>query len=308
MFLVQAWFLNCRSSSPSISRTSTSTLFGISGSTSKSISETNKIISNPPTTTTALRQLYPPWNETRIRNGTLKVNNVHTLHYVIYYGDSSSSLVGLFLHGGPGAGCFPNHARFFDSSRYSKVVLLDQRGCGQSTPTACVDDNTLHDLVEDCEKLRRHLELDWWDVVLGGSWGTTISLAYSQTYPNSVRSLILRGIFLLRSQEVDWLFSKSGGAARLYPERFQAFCQAVNDEVEDDGDNNENNNLKALHGYYQRLWAATNETERWNAARSWMQWEFFNSVAYKIPLNTNTSDRNATMEAIHTWKLSLIHI
>lgn len=143
-----------------------------------------------------------------------------------------------------------------------------------------------------------HLRLPCWDVVLGGSWGTTLAIAYAQTFPRTVRSIILRGIFLLRSQEVDWLFSSTGGAAKLYPEPFQAFCEAVNVSV----DEANSNPLRPLHEYYQRLWAATNESERSNAARSWMQWEFFNSVSHKIPPNANLSDVNATMDAIRSWK------
>ena len=199
---------------------------------------------------TTLRKLHPAWNESRVRHGSLCVDDVHKLSYRIYFSNdestASTGAVGLFLHGGPGAGCFPNHARFFDPSRYRQVVLLDQRGCGKSQPTGCLTDNTLQDLVEDCESLKKHLQLKYWDVVLGGSWGTTIAICYCQQYPTSVRSLILRGVCLLRSQEIDWLFSKSGGAAKLYPERFEVFCQAVGVPADDDG----TNNLEALHAYY----------------------------------------------------------
>ena len=247
-----------------------------------------------------LRELYPQW--LLLENQTLQVDDIHNLSYQVYGHNSSSSstqqqsLVGLFLHGGPGAACFPNHARFFDPDRYHRVVLLDQRGCGKSTPTACLDNNTLLDLVNDCELLREHLQLPQWDVVLGGSWGTTLSIAYGQLYPQSMRSMILRGIFLFRPQEVDWLFSSTGGAAKQYPDTFQRFCQAVDVDMDD------SNPLAALHEYYRRLWASNNETERSNAARSWMQWEFFNSVAYKIPPSANLSDSNATMQAIRSWK------
>lgn len=250
-----------------------------------------------------LRKLHPAWNDSRVRHGSLCVDGVHKLSYRIYFSNdestASTGAVGLFLHGGPGAGCFPNHVRFFDPSRYRQVVLLDQRGCGKSQPTGCLTDNTLQDLVEDCESLKKHLQLDYWDVVLGGSWGTTIAICYCQQYPTSVSSLILRGVCLLRSQEIDWLFSKSGGAAKLYPERFKLFCQAVGVRADDDG----TNNLEALYAYYQKLWAAKDEKERVDAARAWMEWEYFNSVGHKIPSNTNTTDRTAIMEALQTWTI-----
>ncbi|KAL3938235.1 MAG: hypothetical protein SGBAC_006812 [Bacillariaceae sp.] len=260
------------------------------------------------------RELYPNWNV--LFNGTLEVGEAvtHTLGYQILgkpkasveQGGSKSNqkkLVGLFLHGGPGAGCFPNHARFFDPERYYRVVLLDQRGCGKSTPTGYLTDNTLQDLVNDCESLKLHLQIPHWDVVLGGSWGTTVAIAYCQSYPESVRSMILRGVFLFRPQEIDWLFSSTGGAAKKYPTVFQSFCEAVDvpDGVQAENDQ-EISPLAALHEHTRRLWEAPTEAERKKAAASWMRWEFFNSVAHKIPASANLTDSNATMQAIRSWK------
>ncbi len=126
-------------------------------------------------------------------------------------GSGSGGLTALFLHGGPGAGCFPNHVRFFSPLLYETVVLLDQRGCGRSTPQGRIEENTLELLVEDVEKLRGHLldeseEIRPWDVILGGSWGCTLALAYAHAYPNHVRAMVLRGICLFRPREIDWLF------------------------------------------------------------------------------------------------------
>ena len=219
------------------------------------------------------RELYPQWNPL-FNNGRLKVDATHTLSYQILgkqktpgqespAKSNGKKLVGLFLHGGPGAGCFPNHARFFDPERYYRVVLLDQRGCGKSTPTGCLTNNTLQDLVDDCERLKSHLQIPHWDVVLGGSWGTTVAIAYGQSYPESVRSIILRGVFLFRPQEIDWLFASTGGAAKQYPTVFQSFCEAVGVEFEAqegvEKSDKEEPPLAALHEHTRRLCEALTE-------------------------------------------------
>jgi proline iminopeptidase len=241
------------------------------------------------TPSASLRELFPPTPLTR--NGVLVVDSVHTLSYQIY---GTGPLNALFLHGGPGAGCFPNHARFFDSTKY-QVVLLDQRGCGQSTPSGSLVNQTLQDLVNDCEALRKSLDLESWDVVLGGSWGTTVAMAYVQDFPYSIRSVILRGVCALRSQEVDWLFSDRPNRGNI--PAWRAFCEAV--DVDPD---NMDYPRQALHGYYERFVLSTNDTKRQSAARAWMSWEFYNGVAYQIPPRTNLTDRNATMAALDTWK------
>ncbi|KAL9187962.1 hypothetical protein ACHAXT_006340 [Thalassiosira profunda] len=143
---------------------------------------------------------------------------------------NSKRLTALFLHGGPGAGCFPNHVRFFSPELYETVVLLDQRGCGRSTPRGETQNNTLELLVGDVERLRVHLFQEEgynaavrpWDVILGGSWGCTLALAYAHSYPEHVRAMVLRGVCLFRSEEIDWLFGdpplaergSSGGSVR----------------------------------------------------------------------------------------------
>ena len=245
---------------------------------------------------TKLRELYPPMNQ--LSNGTLQVDDIHTLFYAIYgeeTDDTKPKLNALFLHGGPGAGCFPNHARFFDPAHYN-VVLLDQRGCGLSTPRGEARNNTLQHLVNDCERIRTKLLGDSgkWDLVLGGSWGTTLAIAYGQTFPSSIRGMILRGVCLLRQAEIDWLFSETGGAANLVPqawEQFEAGANLTEEESKSDDPR------AVLHRYYDRLWG-TDVQDRQAAAQSWSRYEFLISSSHKLPPSLNISDQNATRAAL----------
>ena len=168
---------------------------------------------------------------TEITTGTLSTESSHKLYYQVHHrflnsnanevqpssnnSNSNSTfkkiskgLTALFLHGGPGAGCYPNHVRFFSPQLYETVILLDQRGCGRSTPLGEVANNTLELIVNDIERLRMHLlgENQPFDVILGGSWGCTCAMAYAHTYPKYVRAMVLRGVCLFRPQEIDWLF------------------------------------------------------------------------------------------------------
>jgi proline iminopeptidase len=203
---------------------------------------------------------------------------------------SKTLLHALFLHGGPGAGCSPRHAQFFDPSRYH-IVLFDQRGSGHSVPRGDVRHNTLHDVVEDCETLRRQLNISQWHVMLGGSWGSTVAIAYAQQYPMVIQTMVLRGVCLLRPCEVNWLFgSSSGNMAMRLPQAWNDFCQAVGvvtttltsssstitDDTSQDDDITvevvEQDPREALYAYYDRL-LGDNPILRWKAARSWMTWE-----------------------------------
>ncbi|KAB1208302.1 Proline iminopeptidase [Morella rubra] len=156
------------------------------------------------------RNLYPdiePYS-----TGFLKVSDIHTIYW-----EQSGNPNGhpfLFLHGGPGGGTTPSNRRFFDPEFY-RIILFDQRGSGKSTPHACLVENTTWDLIDDIEKLREHLEIPEWQV-FGGSWGSTLALAYSQSHPDKVTGMVLRGIFLLRKKEIDWFYE--GGAAAIYPD------------------------------------------------------------------------------------------
>ena len=151
--------------------------------------------------TTTRRTLYP---EVPLRHaGRLRVSDVHELYFEESGNPDGKPVV--FLHGGPGGGTEPKHRRFFDPKAY-RIVLFDQRGSGQSTPHASLVDNTTWHLVADIEALREHLGIPRWQV-FGGSWGSTLAIAYAQSHPERVTELVLRGIFLLRKEEIDWFYS-----------------------------------------------------------------------------------------------------
>ena len=144
----------------------------------------------------------------------LNVSEKHAIYYE-ECGNSAGYPV-VFLHGGPGSGCNPTQRRFFDPSFY-RIILIDQRGCGRSTPQGCIEDNTIDALVNDIETLKRHLNIKEW-LVFGGSWGSTLALAYAITYPSSVTGLILRGIFLSRPTELNWFL---GEVKVFFPESWE---------------------------------------------------------------------------------------
>ncbi|CAN6341410.1 unnamed protein product, partial [Urochloa humidicola] len=168
------------------------------------------------------KDLYPlvePYD-----TGFLKVSDIHTLYY-----EQSGNPHGhpvAFLHGGPGAGTSPENRRFFDPEFY-RIILFDQRGSGRSTPHACLEQNTTWDLVDDMEKLRKHLDIPEWQL-LGGSWGSTLALAYSQKHPDKVTGMVLRGVFMLRKKELDWFYE--GGAAAIFPDAWEPFRDFIPEE------------------------------------------------------------------------------
>ena len=165
--------------------------------------------------------LYPPvrpW-----RTGRLAVSPLHTLYFEESGNPRGRPVV--FLHGGPGGGTDPRMRRFFNPRRY-RIVLYDQRGCGRSTPHASLEQNTTWDLVEDIEKLREHLGIERWQV-FGGSWGSTLALAYAQKHPGRVSELVLRGIFLLRRSELEWFYQSSEGAAALLPDQWEQYVAPI---------------------------------------------------------------------------------
>ena len=168
--------------------------------------------------------------------GRLPVDSRHTLYWEECGRREGPAIV--FLHGGPGGGCLPHHRRFFDPA-FWRIVLFDQRGAGRSTPAASVVDNTTWTLVSDLEKLRAHLGIERW-VLFGGSWGSTLALAYAQTYPQRCIGLVLRGIFLATPWEIDWFMH---GMARFFPEAWQAFANFLPENERDD----------LLPNYHRRL-------------------------------------------------------
>ena len=168
-----------------------------------------------------MRELYPDIEPHSTQR--LAVDAIHTLH--VEECGNPQGLPVVFLHGGPGAGISVYHRRFFDPARY-RIVLFDQRGAGQSTPHAELRDNTTAHLVADIETIRAHLGIERW-VVFGGSWGSTLALAYAQAHPQRVLGLVLRGIFLGRPAELRWFNELDGGAASIFPERWRRYLEHV---------------------------------------------------------------------------------
>jgi len=186
----------------------------------------------------------------------LAVDDRHAL-YVEECG-TAKGIPALFLHGGPGAGCERYHRRFFDPTRY-RVVLFDQRGAGRSIPHADLTDNTTWHLVADIERIRERLGIERW-LVFGGSWGSTLALAYAQTHPERVSALVLRGIFLCRDDEIRWFYQQ--GASRLFPDYWADFVAPVAP-----GDRHD------LLGAYHRLLTGADDIARMAAAKAWSTWE-----------------------------------
>ncbi|HEV2044138.1 MAG TPA: prolyl aminopeptidase [Sphingomicrobium sp.] len=200
------------------------------------------------------RTLYPPIEP--YETGMLDVGDGHTLYWERCGTPGGKPAV--FLHGGPGSGCSPKQRQQFDPKKYD-VLLFDQRGCGRSTPFASLEDNTTWHLVQDIERLREMAGIDKW-MVFGGSWGSTLGLAYAQTHPEHVTELVLRGIFLFRQGEVDWLYKY--GASELYPEGWQDFTGLVQE-----GERN-----KLVEAYHRRL-TSDDPATRLAAAKAWSMWE-----------------------------------
>ena len=164
----------------------------------------------------------------------------------------------VFLHGGPGGGGSIAVRRFFNPEKYN-IVIFDQRGCGRSKPHGCLENNTTWDLVDDIEALKNMLEINNW-LVFGGSWGSTLSLAYSQTYPKSVSEMVLRGIFMLRKKELDWFYQE--GASNIFPEAWEKFLEPI--------DIDQQNNLMAA---YHKIFKSDDEEKKLSAAIAWSRWE-----------------------------------
>jgi proline iminopeptidase len=164
----------------------------------------------------------------------------------------------VFLHGGPGGGGSTTVRRFFDPKKYH-IVIFDQRGCGRSKPHGCLEKNTTWDLVEDIETLKKILGFNKW-LVFGGSWGSTLSLAYSQNYPASVSEMVLRGIFMLRKKELDRFYQE--GASNIFPEAWEKFLEPIDENQRDD-----------LMSAYHKIFKSDNEEKKLAAAIAWSRWE-----------------------------------
>jgi proline iminopeptidase len=216
------------------------------------------------------RALYPaiePYNR-----GMLKVSPVHEIYYEECGNPKGKPAV--FVHGGPGAGCDNRARRFFDPDAY-RIVLFDQRGCGRSKPHASLVDNTTWHLVADMEQLREHLGIESW-LVFGGSWGSTLALAYAQTHPQRVTEMVLRGIFMLSQLELQWFYQEGAGA--LFPDHFENYIAAIPPAERKD----------LIQAFYKRL-TSDDRATRVAAARAWSVWE------------AATSYLHINEEQLHKW-------
>jgi len=201
-----------------------------------------------------MRPLYP--DITPFDTGTLPVDARHRLYYEQCGNPHGKPVV--MLHGGPGGGCSAAMRCFHHPDKY-RIILFDQRGCGRSTPHADLVDNTTEHLVSDIDHLRRHLVIERWQV-FGGSWGSTLALAYAQRYPRRVTELVLRGIFLLRRWELEWFYQQ--GASRLFPDAWQRYIDTI--PVVERAD--------LISAYHRRL-TSDDEAVRLAAAQAWSAWE-----------------------------------
>lgn len=214
--------------------------------------------------TTINTPLFPaiePYN-----SGFLPVDDTHTLYYEESGNPEGKPVV--FLHGGPGGGTTAINRCFWDPQAY-RIILFDQRGCGKSTPHACLDNNTTWHLVSDIELLREFLGIERWQV-FGGSWGSTLSLAYGIKHPERVTELVLRGIFMLRKKELQWFYQE--GASNLFPDAWDAYEQAIPEDERGD----------FIKAYYQRL-TGEDEAVKLASAQAWSVWEGSTSRLYPDP-------------------------
>jgi proline iminopeptidase len=207
------------------------------------------------------RTLYPAIEP--YRTGYLRVSPVHEIYFEECGNPQGKPT--LFVHGGPGAGCNPRARCFFDPSAY-RIVLFDQRGCGRSRPHASLEDNTTWHLVSDIEQLREHLGIERW-LVFGGSWGSTLALAYAETHPERVTELVLRGIFMLTPFELRWFYQE--GASALFPDRWEDYISVIPEHERGD----------LIRAFYARL-TSPDRAIRVAAARAWSMWEAATSHLY----------------------------
>lgn len=201
-----------------------------------------------------MRTLYPEIEP--FDSGFLNVDARHRMYYEQCGNPQGKPVV--ILHGGPGAGCGAKIRRFHDPRAY-RIILLDQRGAGRSTPHADLVDNTTWTLVADIEKLREHLGIDRWQV-FGGSWGSTLALAYAEKHPERVSELVMRGIFLLRRWELEWFYQE--GCSRLFPDAWEKYLEPIPEVERSD----------IISAYHRRL-TSDDESVRLEAAQAWSIWE-----------------------------------
>jgi proline iminopeptidase len=214
-------------------------------------------------------KLYPPIEPHD--SGCMDVDDGHRIYW-----ETCGNPLGqpaLFLHSGPGGGCSANHRRLFDPDRY-RIILFDQRGCGRSLPHACIAANTTAHLVSDMETLRQALGIDRW-LLLGGSWGATLALAYAQAHPQRVSAMVLRGVFTARRSELRWLYRE--GASCLYPEAWERFVAPIPERKRGD----------LVAAYHRRLTCGDAAAEL-AAAHAWCAWE--DALMTLLPASSSVTD------------------
>jgi len=228
------------------------------------------------------------------QTGHLSLDHGHSLYFE-EYGNPHGTPV-LCLHGGPGGGLTRFYTSLFNLQK-SRVILYDQRGCGTSAPHGQTAHNTTWDLVKDIEVLREHLRIHTWFVV-GGSWGTTLALAYAETYPEKVTGLLLRGVCLLTDLEMDWLQKRGGGASEIFPEEWDKFMEPLPPSLQKPGVSGK----RILKKYYDLIRSKKAETRK-KAAKAWWNWE--SAVSFLEPVPDDTNERGvediATIET-HYFK------
>lgn len=218
--------------------------------------------------------LYPELDT--FEQSLIHVDDLHDIYYEVCGNPNGTPVV--FLHGGPGSGCNPTQRRFFDPNHY-RIILIDQRGCGRSKPLGCVENNTTVDLVNDIDLIRQSLEIEQW-LVFGGSWGSTLALAYASRHSANVSGLILRGIFLSRPSELNWFL---GEVRAFFPEHWHTLCEFLPANKRD----------HILESYAERIFSDDTNISipaavRWNA--------FESSIMSLLPRTTNTQEVNGEVE------------
>ena len=233
-------------------------------SSSSSSSSSLSAAAAPPGPSPPARALYAGLEPHE--SGMLDVGDGHSLYWEVSGNPRGKPAV--FLHGGPGGGTSPKCRGVFDPQAY-RVILVDQRGSGRSTPFACLEHNTVHHLVADLERLRAHLGVDRW-LVFGGSWGSTLALAYAEAHPEAVTELVLRGIFLMRRKELQWFYQE--GASFLFPDAWEEYLRPIPEAERGD----------LIAAYHRRLNGA-DEAAKMDACRAWSVWEGTTSKLFPDP-------------------------
>lgn len=227
-----------------------------------------------------IKNPFELYNDEYKEKGYYLKNGIHDIYYEVSGNENGIPVV--YVHGGPGSSGGDLAKRFFNKDKY-KIVVIDQRGCGKSKPFSELKDNTTFDLIDDMEKIRKYLNIEKW-IVFGGSWGSTLSLVYAINNPDKVLKLVLRGIFLARQEDVDWLYQD--GASNFYPLEFERFLEPLTIE--------ERKNIVA--SYYKYLKEPIDISKKY--AKVWSDWEHSCVKLYKIENNQEITDADISMAKI----------